>query len=284
MTPVPDNANPIEAGIRRAHEASVRSQESVPAEVDAAIRSDIARAFASRSAAGAGAGLRLAGGERDGSAPRRVRVSWGQRVAVAAALLVAATVAWIATAPGLADGERVVAHATLVRAVRAVDSIADRGEDRAVAIAHPGVQAMLASIVALPSPSVEPMAGAARFVVYDLYVDPAQPVAAWTCDLALPGRLVGIEGGDGPFSLPAAYDPRALAGGRVILASIAGGTSPSTRLRVASVTVRVEGNGEPRVERATSVGDGGAPAAARIEIVERGTPFVSAELIDRGLS
>lgn len=266
------------------HEASLRAQGEVPADIDAVIRARISTAFAARAGSDAARGLRLAGSDQERPAPRRPSLAWTRRVAIAAALVVAATVAWLAARPGFGNVERVAAHATLVQAVRAVDSIASRGEDRAVAIAHPGVQALLASIVALPAPSFEHPVGAARFVVYDIYLDPSQPVAGWTCDLSLPGQLVGIEGGDGPFSQPAAYDPRALAGGRVILATVAGGASASSRLRVASVTVRVEGSGEPRVTRATSVGDGGAAAPARVEIIERGTPYAAAALTNRGLS
>ncbi|MBN8482567.1 MAG: hypothetical protein J0L88_13365, partial [Xanthomonadales bacterium] len=109
--------------------------------------------FASGTTANPPRGLRLAGAGDDRPTQRRSRMAWAQRVAAAAALVVAATVAWFAARPDFGNVERVAAHSTLVKAVRAVDSIASLGEARAVAIARtklaPGDRSRTEALLAL---------------------------------------------------------------------------------------------------------------------------------------
>lgn len=89
--------------------------------------------------------------------------------------------------------------------------------------------------------------GDVRFASVDLLIDSgAEPLAAWQLEWSDPsGRasLVGIEGGEHPaYVEPARYDPRALAGGRVVLAAFSlSHELPSGRTRVARLHLEIRG-------------------------------------------
>ena len=90
---------------------------------------------------------------------------------------------------------------------------------------------------------------AARFVALDLYID-AGPTPLGAYQLSFDSKdatLVGVEGGESAaFADPPFYDPKALAGGRVILAAFhVGPDLPAGRTRVARLHLRVLGTGNP---------------------------------------
>jgi len=93
----------------------------------------------------------------------------------------------------------------------------------------------------------DPPSDAGRFGTVELFVDPrGQSLAAYQVEfVADPQRvtLVGVEGGEHPaFKEPPYYDPKALAGNRVILAALSTGADlPSARTRVATLHVRITG-------------------------------------------
>lgn len=61
-----------------------------------------------------------------------------------------------------------------------------------------------------------------RFRAYALIVDHAAPLAAWQVEITVAkghAEIVGVEGGDAPFADPPFYDPKALSGGRIVLAA-----------------------------------------------------------------
>jgi len=106
------------------------------------------------------------------------------------------------------------------------------------------VAAVLTSMVAAGAartPASEP----ARFRAVDVWIDSSAPVAAWQIDLhAVAGdsMVVGVEGGEAPFTEPAYYDPRALSGGHIVLASFTTGEPLAAgRHRVARVHLRESG-------------------------------------------
>jgi hypothetical protein len=93
-------------------------------------------------------------------------------------------------------------------------------------------------------------AAPARFAVVDVYVDSAEPLAAWQFELAERGggmQVVGIEGGDGASfgGEPPFYDRGAVdrgAADRIIVADYSlspAADLPVGRTRVASVHVRL---------------------------------------------
>jgi hypothetical protein len=99
---------------------------------------------------------------------------------------------------------------------------------------------------------------AARFAVVDVYVESAEPLAAWQFELTeRAGRMqvVGIEGGESAsFAEPPFYDRDAVEQGaadRIIVAdfSLNGADElPSGRTRVARVHVRLGGAAQPDYE------------------------------------
>ncbi len=94
-----------------------------------------------------------------------------------------------------------------------------------------------------------------RFTAVDVLVDSgAAPLAAYQFEFTgtLAGgsvTLVGVEGGEPPAFAPAPYyDPKALAGNRVIVASFSTSGQaalPRGKARVARLHLRIEGVGEP---------------------------------------
>jgi hypothetical protein len=97
-----------------------------------------------------------------------------------------------------------------------------------------------------------------RFAVVDVYVQSAEPLAAWQFELTERRGLmqvVGIEGGDNPsFAEPPFYDREAVGLGvadRVIVADFSlsePADLPMGRTRIASVHVRLAGDQSPDYE------------------------------------
>lgn len=90
-----------------------------------------------------------------------------------------------------------------------------------------------------------------RFVTLDVVVDPVgATLAAWQVRVEDPSgraKLVGVEGGEDPsFAAPPAHDPRALAGGVVVLAAFdETDAGPRSATRVARLSFAVEGATDP---------------------------------------
>jgi hypothetical protein len=124
----------------------------------------------------------------------------------------------------------------------------------------PMLRAPLVALVALGALAAGQELGAqqdlrARFAVVDVYVDSAEPLAAWQFELrerhgAM--QVVGVENGDSAsFKDAPYYDRSAVAGGRadrIIVASFSLGPQgelPRGRARVATVHVRLTGSSAP---------------------------------------
>lgn len=90
-----------------------------------------------------------------------------------------------------------------------------------------------------------------QFSAVDVYVDPqGQPLAAYQLEInALPQgmKLVGIEGGDAAaFHDPPYYDPRALMGGRIIIAAFnLDKDLPTQKSRVATLMFQIPAGAKP---------------------------------------
>lgn len=109
----------------------------------------------------------------------------------------------------------------------------------------------LAAVLIAAAPRSRAQAGGPRFIAVDVLVDPAgAPLAAWqvrVLDRAGAATLVGVEGGEDPaFADAPTYDPRALRGSEVVIASYhTGAAGPSGRTRVARLHFLVEGPVDP---------------------------------------
>jgi hypothetical protein len=113
-----------------------------------------------------------------------------------------------------------------------------------------------------------------RFRPVDVVIDTgAQPLAAYQLELSYDQevtRLVGIEGGEGPFNPAPYYDPRGLEGGRVVIAAFTtNGNPPAGRIRVARIHLAYEGEAAPvldsRLVLAATVG--GVRVDAALELL-----------------
>ena len=113
-----------------------------------------------------------------------------------------------------------------------------------------------------------------RFVPVELVLDSGGfELAAWQVELADPSgraRIAGIEGGEHPaFAEPAHYDPRALRGGRVVLATFSlDDELPTGRTRVATLHVEVRGDApiDWELELVAAAGPGGDEIDAVVAI------------------
>jgi hypothetical protein len=87
---------------------------------------------------------------------------------------------------------------------------------------------------------------AQRYQPIDVYIDSGDaPLAAYQVEVTVDGdaMIVGVEGGDVPaFAAAPHYDPRALTGGRIIIADLdLGSDLPRGRTRVATLHMRESG-------------------------------------------
>ncbi|HEX8912274.1 MAG TPA: hypothetical protein VF796_07930 [Humisphaera sp.] len=95
---------------------------------------------------------------------------------------------------------------------------------------------------------------AARFVTYDLFVDPGvKPLAAYQVDVRCTTNdalLTGLEGGDAaPFRDAPYYDPKALVNERIVVAAYSTAADvPAGKARVARLHLRVAGKDDPKFE------------------------------------
>lgn len=107
-----------------------------------------------------------------------------------------------------------------------------------------------------------------RFVAIDLYADTAgRPLVAWQIELQCDARIVGVEGGE----KPPYYDPAALQGGRIILASFTTDPNPPAgRVLVARVHRQETGRTDYTAKLMAAASPGGARIEPKIEIVRAG--------------
>ena len=116
-------------------------------------------------------------------------------------------------------------------------------------------------------------AGGPRFRAVDLIVDAGtSPLAAYQVELTYDREvvsLVGLEGGEPPFSEAPYYDPRGLTAGRVVVASFTLDRSPPrSAVRVARVHLAEQGGAARELDAhltvAGTVGGARVPAAVRL--------------------
>ncbi len=88
-------------------------------------------------------------------------------------------------------------------------------------------------------------------------------------------KIVGLEGGQGPFNGPPFYDPAGMAQGRIIVAAFItdDALAPRGSIYVARLHLRIQGDGavelRPRVMTAAAPGGGRISATAEIVVEER---------------
>ena len=127
-------------------------------------------------------------------------------------------------------------------------------------------------------------APAGRFVTVDVYVDSGKnPRAAWQVQLSgTRGNvtIVGIEGGSAKdvYRDPPYYDPAALAGGRIIIASYTTAEHPPMgRILVAKVHLRVEGEYQLAAIVMAAADPAEHPIAAEVQIAPTTRPASTKE-------
>ena len=108
---------------------------------------------------------------------------------------------------------------------------------------------------------------AQRYQPIDVYIDSGDaPLAAYQVQVTVDGdaMIVGVEGGDSPaFAAAPHYDPKALTGGRIIIADLELGSDlPRGRTRVARLHVQITGDRPP--EYAIRLMAAGNAAGARV--------------------
>jgi hypothetical protein len=108
-----------------------------------------------------------------------------------------------------------------------------------------------------------------RFVAVDLYADTGgRPLVAWQIELDCNARIVGVEGSG---EKPPYYDPAALQGGRIILASFTTEPNPPAgRVLVARVHLQETGKTDYTAKLMAAASPGGARIEPKIEIVRAG--------------
>ena len=131
-----------------------------------------------------------------------------------------------------------------------------------VLLAVSGVEGGLAEL--LPAEQVQ-------FVAVDIYADSdGKGLAAWQIELECdPARakIVGVEGGE----KPPYYDPAALQGGRIILASFTTEARPPTgRVLVARVHLQETGKTDYAVKVMAAAATGGERIEPKIDLVRQG--------------
>jgi len=112
-----------------------------------------------------------------------------------------------------------------------------------------------------------------RFVALDVYVDTGDtPLAAYQIEIVTKALIVGVEGGEPAFySEPPYYDPRALRGGRIILAAFTTAVKPPAgKLRVARVHLQDTGKSDYKTRLMTAATPGGERIPVTITLVPVG--------------
>lgn len=124
------------------------------------------------------------------------------------------------------------------------------------------------ALLALAALGAAPQQAPPRFVALEVYIDTGdKALAAWQFELACDAKIVGVEG----EKEPPYYDPAALQGGRIVLASFTTDPNPPAgRVRVARLHMEERGAVEYAPRLVVAGAPGGGRIDARIEIVRRG--------------
>ena len=119
---------------------------------------------------------------------------------------------------------------------------------------------------------VAAIAGDTLFYPVDIYIDTGEsPLAAWQLEVIYDDAdisIVGVEGGDRPFTEPPYYDHPGLTEGRIILAAFSTERDvPSGRLWVARLHLMEEADGDGRIDYRLilTAGPDGEPYEAEIK-------------------
>lgn len=105
-----------------------------------------------------------------------------------------------------------------------------------------------------------------EFTAVDVYVDSPKPLAAWQMEVRTSATIVGVEGGEPKcYAEPPFYDPKALRGGRIVLAAFTTEAAPpSGRIRVARLHLR--GAPELSAREIVAAAPGGAKVEVKVEL------------------
>ena len=128
-----------------------------------------------------------------------------------------------------------------------------------------------------PARREAPTSRPARFHAVDVFIDPrGKPLAAYQVELSAGeggAKIVGLEGGEHPaFRKPPYYDPRALMGGRIVIAAFdTGGDLPVGRTRVATLHLMSADEKPPRLTArlVVAASAAGKRISAGLEVVPR---------------
>ena len=108
-----------------------------------------------------------------------------------------------------------------------------------------------------------------RFVAVDVYADTGgRPLVAWQIELECNAKIVGVEGSG---EKPPYYDPAALQGGRIILASFTTEPRPPAgRVLVARIHLQETGKTDYAVKVMAAAAPGGERIEPKIDLVRQG--------------
>jgi hypothetical protein len=107
-----------------------------------------------------------------------------------------------------------------------------------------------------------------QFTAVDVYVDSPKPLAAWQLEIRTDATIVGVEGGEPKaYAEPPFYDPKALQGGRIVLAAFTlEAAPPSGRIRVARLHLRERQASQPTAHEIVAAAPGGARVDVKVEL------------------
>jgi hypothetical protein len=183
--------------------------------------------------------------------PRRRRPAWAVFAGSAAAILAVAITL------------------TFVMPAHAVDVV------DAYALSRKGGDAteILRKCTAVDSPRKRNILGN-RFVAIDVYVEAGErKLAAWQVEITADDRaaIVGVEGGAMPaYHDPPTYDPKALQGGKIVLAAFTTGEAPSGRVRVARLHLMESAKVDLDGRLVAAAAPGGARFDAKVTLERTG--------------
>ena len=108
-----------------------------------------------------------------------------------------------------------------------------------------------------------------NFTAVDVYVDSPKPLAAWQVEIRTDATIVGVEGGEPKaYAEPPFYDPKALRGGRIVLAAFTlEATPPSGRIRVARLHLQERQPSQLTAHEIVAAAPGGARLDAKVDLV-----------------
>ena len=121
-------------------------------------------------------------------------------------------------------------------------------------------------IALLLLPVLSGVEGLQDFTAVDVYVESPRPLAAWQLEIRTDAAIVGVEGGEKAYAEPPFYDPKALQGGRIVLAAFTTGAAPRGRVRVARLHLLEKGVAGLAASDVVAAAPGGARLDVKIEL------------------